>query len=466
MQRMLRRIVLLVLLSAACGHDAAAPPDASTFTGRDGDLGASSAVIDHSGPERGFAGPLAHGAVSGAWQPLGCPGTVPVATGLADAAWGEANLGTTDPSPHAVHTSFRFDTASSFAVVWETDADTLASFVAYGDSPTKLDHFVQGVSFATGTQPYDRLDYPLRAHEAHVCGLAPNHTYYFAVGGDGYWGKVNSVTTAPPAGADDAFRFVSMGDSNFFYELYAQVQSAAGTYGPAFTLFTGDMVHDGLSQGDWEKWFAAGGSMLATVPTMTAHGNHEAMATNYFALFALPGEEEIYAFDYGNVHFVVLNDTPTTDGDIQGRQAMFLDQDLTAAEARATPPRWIVTCHHRPMFSSDPDQGSALNVRAAWQPILEKHHVDVDFNGHSHHYESTYSLLGDGNVVDGGGVRYITTGGAGALFDPPTPTPNAWSMVYYPGLSFAVVDVTAHTFTIQGRKVDGTALEAPIVLTK
>ena len=120
------------------------------------------------------------------------------------------------------------------------------------------------------------------------------------------------------------------------------------------------------------------------------------------------------------------------------------------------------------MFSSDPDQGSFLNVRAAWQPIFEKHHVDVDFNGHSHHYESTLPILGDGGIVDGrGGIRYMTTGGAGALFDPPTPTPNPWTIVYYAGLSLAVVDVTAHTFTIQGNKVDGTALEsAPIVLTK
>ena len=44
---------------------------------------------------------------------------------------------------------------------------------------------------------------------------------------------------------------------------------------------------------------------------MTVHGNHEDMATGYFALFALPGIEEIYSFDWGDVHFVVLNDSPT-----------------------------------------------------------------------------------------------------------------------------------------------------------
>jgi hypothetical protein len=120
------------------------------------------------------------------------------------------------------------------------------------------------------------------------------------------------------------------------------------------------------------------------------------------------------------------------------------------------------------MFSSDPSEGSNLTVRDAWQPILEKHHVDVDFNGHSHHYESTLPILGeDGGVVEEGGIRYITSGAAGAAFDAPTPTPNPWTIVYYAGLALAVIDVTPHTLKIQGRRVDGTAIEmAPIVLTK
>jgi hypothetical protein len=75
----------------------------------------------------------------------------------------------------------------------------------------------------------------------------------------------------------------------------------------------------------------------------------------------------------------------------------------------------------------------------------------------------------DGGIVgtDAGGIRYITTGAAGALFDSPTPTPNPWTEVYYAGLAMAVVDVTQHTFKIQGRRLDGTPIEdAPIILTK
>lgn len=468
-------LVVLAWVGPGCGHAStsatSAPADAATdaFTGRPGDLGANSPVIDHGGPNGGVLGAMQSGPVGDAWQPNGCPGTVPVATGVTGAAWGQETYGATDMSPHAVHTSFRFDTSSSFAVLWETDAQTQATWVAFGDTPTDLNQFVQGVAFTNPPAPLDILPYPMLVHEVHVCGLAPDHTYYYAVGGDGWYGSVESITTGPPQGSDEGFRFIVMGDSNAFYDLYANLQVAAGTYAPIFTLFTGDLVHEGDMVSEWEQWFAAGGPLLATIPTMTVHGNHEEMATAYFALFALPGIEEIYSFDWGDVHFCVLNDSPTDgDPDLSGRQATFLDQDLTAAQARPVPPTWIVTSHHRPMFSSDPSEGSDLTVRDDWQPILEKHHVDVDFNGHSHHYESTLPILGeDGGIVDEGGVRYITSGAAGAAFDPPTPTPNAWSIMYYAGLALAVVDVTAHTLKIQGRRVDGTAIEsAPIVLQK
>ena len=170
---------------------------------------------------------------------------MPIAIGVTNAAWGLGLTGATDMSPHGVHTSFRFDTSSSFAVIWETDADTQATWVAYGDSPGDLDHFVQGVAFVNPPQALDALAYPLRVHEAHVCGLQPDHTYYYAVGGDGWYGAVETVTTAPPQGATEGFRFVVMGDSNAFYDLYANLQVAAGSYAPIFTLFTGDLVNDG-----------------------------------------------------------------------------------------------------------------------------------------------------------------------------------------------------------------------------
>jgi hypothetical protein len=471
----------LVTAGASCSHAAAlsaspaaasdagldatvdAAPDAPP--GRPGDLGANSPIIDHSGPNGGYAGAIQSGPLGATWQPVGCPGTVPVATGVTGAAWGGNAYGTIDRSPHAVHTSFRFDTATSIAAIWETDADTTATFLAYGDTPTSLDHFVQGVTFTNPPQSFEKRPYPMLVHETHACGLQPEHTYYFAVGGDGWYGNVYRVKTGPAIGSTTPFRFVVLGDSNGFPQLFAELVPQAQSYAPDWMLFTGDMVHDGTVVTEWEWWFDAGTTFLANVPTETAHGNHEMMATGYFALFALPDGEEYYSFDYGNVHFVVLNDSPPPGEVITGPQATFLDTDLTAAMARPVPPQWLVTSHHRPMFSSDPEEGSDLSVRAAWEPIQDRHQVDVDFNGHSHHYESSLPIR-DGGVTEAG-MRYVTSGGAGASFDAPTPTKNPWTIAYYAGLSLAVVDVDGKTLTMHGFRSDGTAIEtAPIVLTK
>jgi acid phosphatase type 7 len=462
-----------------CGHGSgsasAAPPavDASVDVaapsiGRPGDLGANSPVIDHSGPNGGYAGPLQTGPLGETWQPIGCPGTVPIATGVLGAAWGGEAYGTTDPSPHAVHTSWTFDTSSSIAAIWETDANTTATFLAYGDSPTKLDHFVQGVTFTDPPESFEALPYPMLVHETHACGLLPEHTYYFAVGGDGWYGNVYSVRTGPPVGSTTPFRVAVMGDSNAFPQLFAELVPRAESFTPDWVLFTGDMVNDGTISTEWEWWFAAGDPFLAHVPTMTVHGNHEEMATDYFALFALPGVEEIYSFDYGNAHVVVLNDSPRPGEELTGRQATFLDQDLAAATTRPVPPDWLIVSHHRPMFSSDPTEGSDLGVRSAWEGIEDKYNVDVDFNGHSHHYESSLPVR-DAEVLQSGpgGVRYIISGGAGAAFDPPVPTKNPWTISYYAGLSLAVLDINGRRLAVQGFRSDGTAIDpAPIVLTK
>ncbi len=462
----------LAPLVAACGQ--APPPaeraDTSTrdagppFVGRPGDLGANNPIIDHGGPNGGIRGTIQKGALTDDWQPATCDGTVPIATGVTGAAWGEDTYGTIDKSPHAVHTSWRFPTDSSLAAIWETDTGTRATFLAYGTVPTRLDHFVQGVTFTNpdvqdGTPPY-----PVLVHEAHVCGLAADQTYYFAVGGDGWYGNVYSVRTGPPTGSTSSFRFAVVGDSNAFYWLFQQVATKIATYAPDWMLFTGDMVNSGFSQFEWDEWFTAAGSLIAHVPTMTVHGNHEDMATGYFALFALPGIEQYYSFDYGNVHFVVLNDSPPPGEELTGPQARFLDADLTAAQARSIPPKWYITSHHRPMFASDPCGGSNLTVRSAWQPIYEKHHTDVDFNGHDHHFEMTTPILGDASVTSGG-IRYVTSAGGGALFDPPTPVANPWSIAYYSGLSFAIVDVDDATMKITGYRTDGTEIHS-IALAK
>jgi hypothetical protein len=175
---------------------------------------------------------------------------------------------------------------------------------------------------------------------------------------------------------------------------------------------------------------------------MSANGNHEGLAVNYVAQFAFPQEvspdelaqgEEWYSFDYGNAHFVVLNDSVADSSVIAGSQATWLRADLAAVDRSVTP--WIIVSHHRSFYTCRSTHSPATNLRTAWQPIFDEFAVDFVVNGHNHVYERSLPirglLEGEGQLAAAGpngiptheagrpsGTIYLVSGGAGApLYD-------------------------------------------------
>jgi len=68
-------------------------------------------------------------------------------------------------------------------------------------------------------------------------------------------------------------------------------------YNPEFVLFVGDAVNDGGDQKLWDSWFEhmhkywikSGNTVIPIVPCL---GNHEKNASNYYAQYALPNNEQ------------------------------------------------------------------------------------------------------------------------------------------------------------------------------
>src|SRR5258706_8316087 len=96
---------------------------------------------------------------------------------------------------------------------------------------------------------------------------------------------------------------------------------------------------------DWAAWFDAARDVLPHLPLMTVQGNHEANLQPYFAQFPMPGNHRWYSFDYGDLHFTVLNDTPLDASEISGAEKAFLEADLAA-----TKKTWKVVAHHKPVY--------------------------------------------------------------------------------------------------------------------
>ena len=394
------------------------------------------------------------------------------------------------PTPDHVHVSWAGPSDTTFAVNWRTDTDTKATQLLYGTS--KAD--VEGAEAASETVKrvtghhmlygglLDGLNLT-RVHEVHVCELMPSTSYFYKVGAPGAWSSVYEVATATSVGATEPFSFAVLGDSRNDAAVWAQVM-AVSAQGPDFQFFTGDAVAFGSNQLDWNSWFEATNGAyavadaLASTPFMVVNGNHENLALNYVAQFALPqqiteGEladgEEWYSFDYGNAHFIALNDSPPAGGSPEA-QITWLDADLAAVDRSKTP--WIFVGHHRSMYSCGGSHGSNIELRKQVQPLMDKYEVDIVFSGHDHLYERTRPMRGldgeegkvaseqgaKGEPVDQSGTIYIVSGGAGApLYG--ADDKCAYTYLTESTRNYSIVDIDDHELSLVTYRLDGSKLD-------
>src|SRR5262249_9515542 len=158
--------------------------------------------------------------------------------------------------------------------------------------------------------------------QVHLCGLLPGTTYSYQIVGadDQHASPVYSFHTAPDVvahpDADVVLGFV--GDSRGGYGVWAQLVAQLEQRLPDLVLFSGDGVTIGITQDEWEEFFADAEPLFATTPVISANGNHEDNAVNYYAQMALPGDQENFGVDYGFAHVTVGNDTPEDPNAITG----------------------------------------------------------------------------------------------------------------------------------------------------
>ncbi len=477
----MRRTAVLSLFAivclSACGDDDVVPPvDAGDVDAGDVD----------AGPPRD-AGPSTR---SISYTPTGCGYTV-TSPDVGEALMGGDAVGAT-PSIDHVHVSWAGPTTSTFAVNWRSDSATMLSQVLYGTDEAAVrvaDGAGTGVSVQLGhTMFYSGLADPrgtgTRLHEVHVCGLTPATRYFYKVGGPGHWSDAFDVTTGPALGATAPWSFAVTGDSRSDPMAAAETMSAVDARAPDFQIFSGDTVVLGANQPDWNAFFEAGAGaftmqdLLAHVPFMPTNGNHEDLAVNFLAQFAMPqqvttGElaqgEEWYSFDYANAHFAVVNDYP--DERVSTEQTEWLRADLMAVDRGTTP--WLFVMHHRGLYSSSL-HGSNDVARAAWQPVFDAARVDIVFNGHDHNYERSKPMRGfqtgtmDGALVAEGtngvpmvaesGTMYIVAAGSGAPL-------YASDTSYFTHLSestrnYGIVEIEGRTLRFNAYRLDGSMLDS------
>uniref|UniRef100_UPI004025C6A1 fibronectin type III domain-containing protein n=1 Tax=Megasphaera sp. TaxID=2023260 RepID=UPI004025C6A1 len=266
-------------------------------------------------------------------------------------------------------------------------------------------------------------------HTAAVSDLKPGTAYEYRVGAGDKRSDWQSFHTAQ--GHD--FKALIFPDSQSSdYSVWAATAQPAWqrNQDAQFFINMGDLVDNGQDHYQWNAWFDVVGDMIARIPVVPLLGNHETydkdwkvrMPEAYLHLFALPRidrekyQNQFYSFDYGDVHFVVLNTQSQELADFEPS----LDEDEVAwfkEDMAKTTKKWIIL-----LMNKDPIENGIANrpqpreegfspEGRLWMPLFDQYGVDAVLSAHLHTYRDRDHIRNFQR--DESGPLYLITGVAG-----------------------------------------------------
>ena len=282
--------------------------------------------------------------------------------------------------------------------------------------------------------------------------LAPGSTYEYRIKTAKNKGQWHRLHTEDGAG----FTALIFPDSQSAdYSGWQQLARDAYQRHPdsAFYVNMGDLVDNGQDASQWRAWFNSVSVFSDAVPLAPVIGNHEAyslewkecLPASYTQLFNVPQNglakypNQFYSFDYGPVHFVVLDTNFPEMKNFQpallADELPWLEKDLAASSAK-----WKVVLMHRDIFlyGFGPESGREqtqthfLDFSYQLLPVFEKYKVDAVLTAHLHTYRRRVPLQGFAPAPQGSGITYILTGVAGDVRYPKLWGEFAWDAATAP----------------------------------
>jgi DNA repair exonuclease SbcCD nuclease subunit len=248
--------------------------------------------------------------------------------------------------------------------------------------------------------------------------------------------------TAP---AEDSFTFVVVGDNRDGPETFSAILEEIDSTAYPFCINTGDIIPSG-QRSQFDDFFAMVDNI--SLPLYISIGNHE-LNNNSPELAATYLGELTYSFDYGNTHFVILDNSLY---DITEETYLWIQEDI----AQAGKDNVVLACHVPPY---DPREGESHSLTGddaeRFIDFMADNGVDLVLCGHIHLY--------DERMIQG--VQYIISAGGGAPLYAPESEGGFfhYTLVTIDGndISHEVVKVTSPLYTpdiAQEKLVDATQL--------
>jgi len=312
------------------------------------------------------------------------------------------------PLPDRINLCVTANPSNSISVAWRTDTSVAQGFVevAVAESGPMFIRSPRRVSAVHEDLKSDLSE--ARYHSALVDQLNSDTTYAYRVGDGANWSEWFQFRTAPSG--PRPISFIYFGDAqNDVKSMWSRVIRSAFQDAPRASLLihAGDLINSANRDAEWGGWFEAAGFINGMTPIMPTPGNHEyakspagpVLSSHWRPQFALPTngpaglEETCYYIDHSGVRFVSLNSNVRHED-----QAAWLDSILAN-----NPNRWTILTFHHPIYSPAKGRDNA-KLRSAWQPVFDKHKVDLVLTGHDHTYARSGMRIYD-NVPTGGTAR-------------------------------------------------------------
>lgn len=371
--------------------------------------------------------------------------------------------------PERLIVNLTTEPATSLAFTWRTPRDAQGEgFIEYAPlgpgpdfarSPTRLKAQKTAADFTTRDDQAVSADY----YSVTLEGLTPGAQYAYRVGRDGAWSPWRQVRTA--AAEAQPFTFLYLGDvQNDIRALggHAVRRALRDTPQAAFVLYTGDLINRADNDAEWAEWFGMAVDGHADRPTLMTPGNHEysrvpgqtarRLAPQWRLQFTLPENgpseqllETAYRTDHQGARFISLDAVLFGDDpDLAREQIDWLERQLAD-----NPNRWTVVFLHYPIYSTARGRDSE-ELRAALQPVFDRHGVDLVLTGHDHTY-------GRGRPHAQGPVYMVSNVGPKqyVLGD------NAWADRKGSGLQlYQQVEIDGGALTVRAFTADGALYDA------
>ncbi len=357
----------------------------------------------------------------------------------------------------------------------------------------------------------------LRQVEVELEGLEPGSTFSYRLRQGAR--VVFQSTGIARKSVRQPFRIALFGDCGAGTPSQKQVAFQVWRQRPDFVFIPGDIVYDKGRGSEYATRFypiynSDAAPLTRSIPFMASIGNHDAYARDlskypdglqYFVAFDQPlngpvtnpedpsapritGSEAArkafldavgrnyprtanFSFDYGNLHWAVLDGNDYTHWDGPKLRA-WLDHDLSSSKAT-----WKFVSFHEPGYHSSEKHKGDTWMRSI-EDIIDRRGVDFVFTGHVHNYQRNFpmragaidrSFDGVANTKPKGVIYIVSGAGGAALYDPQIEnTPEKWQPFtarYIAKHSFTLVDVKGRQLRLQQVDTKGKVLDS-ITVTK